>query len=150
MTLERANPIPPGYYWVDAPIWPSGDADPVGAFRAWIKASAGKAAIIKDQPLGTYGGDPNAGRWFLFRITEPYQRWGLDAKLGFPTVATSAQIEQEDIVQRPPPEGSIIDKIPTVDEMTASVGEKVSSTISTVAILGALGLGAYLIIKARK
>jgi hypothetical protein len=107
MALERRNPLPPGVYWVD--VWEPAQE----RFNAWV--SDFDVIILKTTGHAAEGGRP-ARDWVLFEIVDkpppfaptpqpPERVEGVPlSSVGFPTIAESRDIEEEDTEDAPDPE----------------------------------------------
>lgn len=115
----RANPLPPGIYWVDA-----FGAD-LAPFTLWTAQES--VRVLKTRAYS----DPE-GSWFLFEVLEPTEWNGP----GFPT-ESSEETEHEDTVQRPDPE--------TVGDILDTGGVSIGTKVVAGGVV--LGLGIYLLRK---
>lgn len=107
MTIQRADPIPPGRYWIDAL-----GTTALQQFDKWRddhkatvtveKLEAGKAT---DDPM-EWGAHPGVDSGFyIFQVLNPTPRWPNVSKgLGLPNVAPASVQQKSDTIQRPPPE----------------------------------------------
>jgi hypothetical protein len=121
MALERANPIPPGTYYVDVfdqGAGPVASQNQPAAFEAWLRAPGTVARVLRRERRGNV-------TFTLFEVLEPSERWPLSAGLGLPTRA-SASTRLDDVVQVPEPV--------TSTGLLASVGEGIKSAAITVAV----------------
>lgn len=123
MPFERANPIPPGVYWVDAFNLMKG----IARFNAWAKVHEKTVKVIRKEVTKDTGWDwfdeDKHHWWILFEVTAPTPRWeNVDNRLstwpnrakapprpvdkgGKKRPATERDMKKEDTVQRPPEEG---------------------------------------------
>lgn len=103
MSYERANPIPPGTYWVDV-IDPSVlSPERIEEFDAW--AAANGVEVLKKERKVT--GSPldwvrGVRHWVLFRITKPTRRWPASLPIGLPNRAAPTVKKEADTSQREP------------------------------------------------
>jgi hypothetical protein len=95
--LERANPLPPGQYWIDI------FAPKQAAWDAWLaKAGASVHVAVTEQ----YEGDEEAGypsrTWYQFDVLSPVQ-WGnpLAVELGWPNIDKVTPKSSDDTVTKP-------------------------------------------------
>lgn len=105
MAYEKADVIPPGYYWLDLQRSSDDDVNVVDKdatlealqqFAWWVKSFSPRIVVVVKAE----------GSWVLFRVDSPAMRWGVESELGFPTRAPWGMATNKDtIVQRPDPEG---------------------------------------------
>ncbi len=119
MSLQRANPLPPGKYWVDVPV------DQVVSFDAWSLANAATGALHVDATSQYNDG----WGWYLFTVKAPVAWNGP----GFPTIASASVKTPQDVHQAP------VIETPSLLESIGKIG-------TTVAwgLFGALALAAVL------
>jgi hypothetical protein len=131
MTIERRNPLPKGIYWQDVfePKWP--------ALDAWLTANRSTVRVRTTQRFEANAGGP-ARQFLVFEVSAP-TKWPA-TELGFPTIASSADITSADTVQRPPPEPDFADTI------TNPLGS-VSSGIFWAGAVALVALGAVALAK---
>lgn len=175
MTLQRANPVPPGVYWVDV-FDPNRDA-----FASWVKAHADAVklrvtehygpgasplkALLKEawvvtpaNPLGLLVAGaarliPDSGvsrDWALFEVLKPVA-W--DARtFGFPEIAEGVK-SSDQTVAGADKEPDITDTLPTTQEIggaVKSVANAAGSVLGVALGLGALAAGFLLFQRARR
>ncbi len=130
MAIERANPLPPGRYWVDVFSQDS------GTFRAWL---ANNLITVENQkeflPVGDYPGRT----WYLFSVDAPVPWFGP----GFPTIADNQTHVPEDTADRPPPPPPISEQLE--DAVSAAAG--IPTMIAAGAAVAILALGLYTLSK---
>lgn len=111
MSLERRNPLPPGFYWQDV------FADKLAAFQDWLRRNASTVKVTKtvhrqetprldDAGVITYADKYPSSDWFLFQVLSPTNWEGP----GFPTIST-ASTNADDTSQRPDPPPSTVDAL---------------------------------------
>jgi hypothetical protein len=115
--IERADPIPPGVYWLDltrnAPSgwFPSvNDVDEAKTAEAhrqfeWWRGSFSPSIVHVIR---------SDGNFVLFRVDRPAMRWGVDAGLGLPNRATE---RMRDVAQVPDPEPGLAWRFPSFEGM---------------------------------
>lgn len=137
MVMERRNPIPTGWYWIDLLTPFQRDT-----WSDWLKANNTGPDDVKVQVR------KSEGTWKLFQVKEPVPRWPVEAKLGFPTLAPyEEKTDRGDTVQRPDPEPDITDRFDP-----DSVGQSIEETADKAAHLakwlsiGALVAGTSLVV----
>jgi hypothetical protein len=90
--LQRANPLPPGRYWVDVFETDS------PAFSSWLAVNRATVNVVSTEHFDQNAGGP-ARDWVLFQITGPTPWNGP----GFPTIADPSVTSSSDTAERPPP-----------------------------------------------
>jgi hypothetical protein len=90
--LERANPLPPGRYWVD--VFETDSPN----FSTWLAANKGAVSIVSTEHFDANAGGP-ARDWVLFQVSTPVAWQGP----GFPTIADASVTSSSDTAQRPDP-----------------------------------------------
>lgn len=112
MSLQRANPIPPGIYWVDAIGQAANDG-----WGKWSHKNT-KIRILQRTVRGRHD------VWWLFEVIKPVKRWPIAANLGFPTVAKQgAKTTAKSTVQRP--------KVKSSSELLTDWGGVVANTLQS-------------------
>ena len=101
MALQRANPVPPGVYWVDVPgpatgpqprtRWAESSESKRQDFEAWRKKYADRVTVLE-----TKSGDEIA--WYLFEVSKSVP-WDA-VKFGYPTIGKRG-MHQGDTIQAP-------------------------------------------------
>jgi hypothetical protein len=148
MTIEKRDPIPIGYYWLDLTkgnmseggLFDNNDADidPLKSenFQVWMKASNGAAVYgVARERVKTIR---NEGPFKLFQVLEPVRRWSAKWNLGLPTIAPyNEKSTWADISQKPQVE-EIVD-LDKLDDLASGVGEKaavvgIAAIVSTIAV----------------
>lgn len=102
--VQRANPLPPGRYWIDV------FDDNIPIFDQWSLAFS-QAGLIRVEATEHFDAKPYLPpfqdsqperNWILFRVIAPTPFDQL--RFGFPTIATPDIDDSSDTVQRPEPE----------------------------------------------
>lgn len=134
--MERANPLPPGKYWVD--VFPPN----MDAFSAWTVKNAATVHVDASESFsGSTDNDPPPRDWWLFTVSAPTTWEGP----GFPTIATPDIHSSSDTVQRPPPTPNPLDQInpPNAGDLV----KQVADAAKIVLIVGAVVVGGVLVIR---
>jgi hypothetical protein len=88
MALERANPLPPGRYWVDL------SPDDKLAFNVWLTQNRGAVAV-----RAASRDDSSGWEWVLFEVTAPAMAFWNGP--GYPTIAAADVTSERDVKQIP-------------------------------------------------
>ena len=104
MSVVRANPIPPGVYWIDVwrpsagkPQQPNGEP----AWLRWFGANTGRVAMLREEQFDSVR---DASRTFrVFRVFGKTTDFPF-RELGFPSVAEHDEIESKDVAHNLPTE----------------------------------------------
>lgn len=130
--VQRANPLPPGKYWVD--VFTPQEA----AFQDWLQRNKANVIVTTTEtyePAGDYPGRV----WRLFEVNSPVTWEGP----GFPTIAGPGVKSSTDTADRPAPEPDPLDKLKGgSDDLVKSV----ANAAKIVLIVGAVVVGGVLII----
>jgi len=95
MALERRNPLPPGWYWVDVPDTKR------RPWEDWLERNADSVSVKETREVSL-----NQLSSALFQVTSPVTWEGP----GLPTIAQEGTT-LDDTVERPEPEPEIVDEI---------------------------------------
>lgn len=88
MALERANPLPPGRYWVDL------SPDDKLPFNVWLGENRG-AVVVRASSADA----SNGWEWVLFEVTAPAMAFWRGP--GYPTIADASVRSESDVKQVP-------------------------------------------------
>lgn len=119
MTLERRNPLPPGFYSVDL------RNDQVPLFTAWRREHG--VQVLKTNDDGQFS-------WLLFEVKTPTP-WADATKLGFPSIAK--QTDEKPQAFEPTPD--LVDQV-----IKALPGEVATASAITLLTVVSIGLGVYI------
>src|SRR3954469_12126597 len=118
MALQRANPLPPGKYWVDVP------SDQVVQYDGWSLANSATGALHVDATSQYNDG----WGWRLFTVKAPVAWNGP----GFPTIADASVKTPQDVHQAP------VIETPSVLETIGKLGTNVAWGLFAVLALSAV------------
>lgn len=93
--LQKQDPLPPGRYWIDV------FGDKVQLFDQWLNVNSTFVAVEQSEGVAASGDWPE-GEWVLFRVHDVPVPWGMQTKLGWPTIADKNVKQKSDTAQRPP------------------------------------------------
>lgn len=134
MSLEKDDPIPPGYYWLDL-LRPNHQLtqDALDNFRIWMKS-------FNPRTVKSVKTD---GAWVLFEVEKPSMRWGVEDGLGLPNRAPwgLATTKQSVLSDRREPEGIADYWIRSGIESTAKAADAVKETGALDKLFDVSGLG---------
>jgi hypothetical protein len=132
--VERANPLPPGKYWVD--VFTPQEA----AFQDWLHRNKANVIVTTTESFDpTMDGSP--GRvWRLFEVGTPVTWEGP----GLPTIADPGVKSSEDTAQRPSPEKDPLDKL---SDYGTDVAKTAKAVLWVVGGVVAVVVGGVLIVR---
>lgn len=124
--VQRANPLPPGRYWVD--VFENDSPD----FSSWLAANRSTVSIVSTQHFDANAGGP-ARDWVLFTTSAPTPWNGP----GFPTIADASVTSSSDTAVRPPPAPDITTLDP-LEAVTTLPAMKIGLALAGAALVLAL------------
>jgi len=113
--IQRADPIPPGRYWLNFKNSGMDGGAQSAAWVAWVRTNPETVRVESTQE-----GDADGFSFVVFTVLSPTSRWPtqpLKNFLGFPSVAGSKVSGPDDVIQSPAPPppadapGGVIDQV---------------------------------------
>jgi hypothetical protein len=140
MAVQRANPLPPGFYWVAVP--PDGhsvEKMTVTPFNAWLREHSATVRTHKTEELAT------GHTWYLFRVLEPTEWKGP----GYPEKAPQEHETTVNVVADAPEVHYPLEDFTTWISSAEGPGALVRKAATGAAIVGSLALLIFLGAKGR-
>lgn len=143
MTLQRANPLPPGRYWMNLL------GDQSQEFTSGVKGlneshpDLVRVLVTSHHEANATGNNEPAYDWVLFSVGGNGAVWDHNL-IGTPNIAGPEVTQESDTVQRPAPEKDALDRIndalPSMDEARKFAAEQVRMIVIGAIITAAIAI----------